>query len=279
MKPTYLPLLSLLSSLVLSACALDNLHSRQQIADQLAQRANFQKIDFNTDTFKIAAWKKIQNPTSKSMVIYIEGDGKAWFKRSQISKDPTPMNPLALRLAVQDPRDSILYLSRPCQYIIAQENCRNQYWTSHRYSQTVIDSYQMILDQVKTMYSVQQFELIAYSGGGVIASLLAAQREDIKSITTIASNLDHQSWTNYHHVTPLWGSLSLYPYTQVLSKITQYHLLGADDSNVLPQLNQKLLTRLLKNNNGFYQIYPDYNHSCCWVKNWPKILVKMNNLN
>ncbi len=50
------------------------------------------------------------------MVVYIEGDGRAYVNRRTPSNDPTPGNPMALRLALADPSLRVLYLGRPCQY-------------------------------------------------------------------------------------------------------------------------------------------------------------------
>ena len=48
--------------------------------------------------------------------IYIEGDGRAWETKYRLSEDPTPSNPVALRLAAVDPAANIAYIARPGQY-------------------------------------------------------------------------------------------------------------------------------------------------------------------
>ena len=39
---------------------------------------------------------------SPLLTLYLEGDGRAWASRYRLSSDPTPVNPLALRLAAVD---------------------------------------------------------------------------------------------------------------------------------------------------------------------------------
>ncbi len=264
------------------SCATTGFIERQETAKKIAEDAGFHKVVFDTGLFNVSGWEKIidlendRTQASGLMVVYIEGDGRAWESRHKVSKNPTPINPLALRLAVQERRPYVLYLGRPCQFVRIKkgDNCQEKYWTSHRYSQDIINAYHALFEQLKEKKGVQRFELVGFSGGGVVAALLAAQRKDIDFITTIASNLDHFFWADYHKVTPLNGSLDVFSYISGLSDVSQYHLWGANDSIVPFALNKKILNQLLNNTNVSYEVYENFNHYCCWVEHWTDIQTK-----
>ncbi len=263
----------------MNSCASSGLIERQETAKKIAEDAGFEKVVFDTGIFSLSGWEKIthlkelSNEKSDKMVVYIEGDGRAWESRYKISKDPTPLNPTALRLAVQEQSQHTLYLARPCQFImISQSNrCKQKYWSSHRYSQDVINAYHFVLEQIKETKGINKFELAGFSGGGVIAALLAAQRKDVVFLTTVASNLDHLRWTDYHKVTPLSGSLDMYSFLPDLSVIPQYHLWGGDDPIVPFDVNKKLLKQLLLSKNVSYKVYDNFSHDCCWAEHWHDI--------
>jgi hypothetical protein len=48
------------------------------------------------------------------MFNYQSGDGLAWLSSDVPSSDPTPLDPLALRLALAKPARNAAYLARPC---------------------------------------------------------------------------------------------------------------------------------------------------------------------
>ena len=256
-----------------------DLTERSETATRIAAKAGLQSITFDTGVFTIFGWKKssaLKNNRKKALkvlTVYIEGDGLAWQSRFKRSINPTPVNPMALRLAVKDDRNNVLYLARPCQFEISQTmiNCEPKYWTSHRYSQAVIDAYHVIFNALKEQYGIRQFEIIGFSGGGVIAMLLAAQRSDVVQLTTIASNLDHKLWTRYHEVTPLKGSLDIHSFLSKLKDVPQFHLFGSNDLIVPLKINEALLNHLIDNTFVHYRIVEGFDHSCCWVEHWPEI--------
>ncbi len=263
----------LLICFLLSACVSSYYPDKKQIAEDLAVKSGFLQVNFDTPLFQIYAWLKKSKILNDTLVIYIEGDGQAWKTRFQVSKNPTPKKPISLYLAIQDPSENIVYLARPCQFIELKNNinCQQKYWTSHRYSKEIINTYHAVLNQIKKIYNIKEIELVAYSGGGVIASLLAGQRKDITRLTTIASNLDHLAWTQYHKISPLKGSLSLYSEPLDFSTIEQQHFFGGKDSVVPYHINERLFKQQFKNDLFFYTIYNEFNHVCCWVEQWQTI--------
>src|SRR5690606_28769375 len=100
----------------------------------------------HTDTFAHLLIPRNINPSSDVLNVYIEGDGTPWIKNRYIAKDPSPQNPLALHLMMQDTQNS-LYLGRPCYFARYESedfrtntSCRPTLWTSARYSASVVES-------------------------------------------------------------------------------------------------------------------------------------------
>lgn len=60
-----------------------------------------------TDDFTLLTYLPPISGAVNTLTIHIEGDGLAWINSSTPSSDPTPTNPLALRLALLDTAPSV----------------------------------------------------------------------------------------------------------------------------------------------------------------------------
>jgi len=246
------------------------------IADSIAARSGWRKVTFDVQSFVITGYFK-SAPTpgaTQELTVYIEGDGRAFINRHTPSRDPTPHHPTGLQLAVADPGAPVLYLSRPCQYTAAdtQRECQTAYWTSARFSQTVITALNSALTQAKTLTQFQRLHLVGYSGGGAVAVLLASIRTDVVSIITVAGNLDHRFWTDYHRITPLYDSQNSADCAQSVAHIPQIHFVGGQDT-VMPvicaasyfrQMAHPTYARLI--------VLPELGHYRGWPALWPALL-------
>ena len=90
------------------------LEDRHAAAARIAQTADLEPSVLALSPFAIQSYRR---GAGEDVTIYIEGDGFAWVSRRQPSTNPTPVNPLALRLAATDPSPAVAYLARPCQYV------------------------------------------------------------------------------------------------------------------------------------------------------------------
>ena len=116
---------------------------RQQTADTVAQAGNLVQQKIATDDFLLTTYQRFDATSdNKQMVVYIEGDGMAWISRDQLSSNPTPVQPIALKLASIDTNANVLYVARPCQYLWPQKmnRCSSRYWSDKRGSEEVISS-------------------------------------------------------------------------------------------------------------------------------------------
>ncbi|WP_294895422.1 alpha/beta hydrolase [Sulfuricurvum sp. RIFOXYD12_FULL_44_77] len=249
---------------------------RMKTADTLTHSSQLSKYTYKTEHFNIMSYHK--NPSSceqDNLHLYIEGDGLAWISSQRVSQNPTPINPVALKLALKDEHSCIVYLSRPCQYV-SDQNCTSKYWTSHRFSPEILGSYNELLNTLKTYYNVSSFNLYGYSGGGTIATLLTAQRKDIKQLVTIAGNLDTSYWTLHHSITPLSGSLNPADFSDSLDNIDQYHLIGGKDEIVNETIFNSYLNRFKDARNIHHKIFKEFTHQCCWDRDWKEILEEID---
>jgi dienelactone hydrolase len=202
-------------------------------ADEIARKAGFKKQRVATSDFTLTVYTKTDR-LSDVLTIYIEGDGFAFTSRRMISSNPTPKDPVALRLAAADPHTNIAYLGRPCQYISEKEekNHNSKYWSDARFSEEVIRSMNQAVDTIKRQTAANETVLIGYSGGAAIAVLLAARRDDIAEIVTVAGNLDHIAVNKYHKVAQLRNSLNPIDYAEQVAYIPQRHFAGSKDKVV-----------------------------------------------
>lgn len=212
---------------------------------------------------------KLARGTSADILhVYIEGDGAAWPSPWQPPHDPTPLKPITLALAAKDQWPAVVYLGRPCQYLDAQDlvRCPIRYWTSHRFAPEVIDSYQQVLDATKRVYGARQIKLFGYSGGGVLAMLLSAKRDDVVEVVTIASPISVAEWTAWHDVSPLVGSLD--PVSLTVDFPPSIHFVGERDS-VVPG---EVVAPFAKKIGGRLRLVPDFDHECCWSRDWRRLM-------
>ncbi len=209
------------------------------------------------------------------MTVYIEGDGNAWHRRSQVSSDPTPNDPVSLRLAIRDPDADVLYLARPCQYLGkgSVENCDPSLWTVARYSQDVVTAMDRAITAAKASPE-DRLTLVGYSGGGVVATLVAAGRSDVDELITVAAPLDTVAWTNHHRVSALEGSLNPLDNLPASKRTRAFHFHGGRDRTVPPAVVDRYRLRASSERTRFLTL-SEFTHQCCWVRDW-RTLLSMN---
>ena len=185
-----------------------------------------------TRDFTLASWQKITEPFG-TYKIYIEGDGYAFNAYGHATQDPTPKGILVRELAFGDNSPNVIYLARPCQYV-KSPICSKRHWTTARFAPEVINAEYAAIKQIVGDNSVI---LIGFSGGAQVAGLTASAKPglNVKKIITIAGNLDHLAWAQYHNLPPLNESMNLESYRKQFARIPQIHYVGSDDK-VMPSV-------------------------------------------
>lgn len=284
---------SVILSSFLSGCSTLNqspISAQTHAVIQQAERQGFVPALYDTSLVTYAVWEKNNQKTNRTATetkqsnqnqniqeniqdihVYIEGDGNSWKTRYQVSDNPTPKNPLSLKLAMQDTHKNVIYLARTCQYHFDKEKCKSRYWSDARYSEEVIQSTNEILNQIKARLPHAHFLLIGFSGGGNIAALLSARRNDVSGLITIAGNLDHDALNEYHHVTPMRDSLNAIHYAKELKNIPQRHYVGSKDKIVPAWLATKYKQKL-DSSCVAIEVIKGNTHHQGWEEQWSQFL-------
>ncbi len=264
----------LLPLFLLVACTtLPTPDMRREYAIDLAAKKGWQAEILPAGPFDLAAFFPVSCQSHDPLTVYIEGDGFAWLDRSTPSSDPTPVDPLGLRLALLHPGGNAAYLARPCQYVGAEQmECVSRYWMEARFAPEVITATNQAVDALKSHFGAHHLQLVGYSGGGAIAELVAVRRDDVVRIITVAGNLDPHAWAAHHHLSPLTGSLDPVDYIDSLKQIPQWHFVGKEDEIVPPELAEAFSKRFPPLQQPVVKIVPSYDHHCCWVENWARLI-------
>lgn len=258
-------------SFLLAGCVTDD---SRITAKDIAQHSRLSRDDIQTNPFLIATWSRVTAPVH-SLRVYIEGDGFAWKSRTQPSDDPTPRNPIGLMLAATDKNKNVLYIARPCQFIEPPlpAHCDKRVWTSDRFSPSFIDAMNDALSQFVKQYPGVKLELIGYSGGGNIAAILAERRTDVRSLRTVAGNLDVAYVNAIHHVSAMPDAVSAIDRASALRTMPQLHFSGDADKTVTPEVAQRF-QRAVGGTCSQVDIVSNMTHGSDWAAIWPQLLAK-----
>ena len=243
---------------------------RQQTADTVAQAGNLVQQKIATDDFLLTTYQRFDSTAdNKQMVVYIEGDGMAWISRDQLSSNPTPVQPIALKLASIDTNANVLYVARPCQYLWPQKmnRCSSKYWSNKRSSEEVISSINQAISIVKQKQNIPSIRLIGYSGGGGIAALIADRRADVSEFVSVSGNLNYKLFTQTHNLSPMNGSIDPITVANQIDSIPQIHYVGADDKIIPRQIALSFSDKVKVINNVSHDNWPD---------KWAQILKTVN---
>jgi hypothetical protein len=198
--------------------------------------------------------------------IYVDGDGSPWIYGSRISVDPTPSNPLLLKL-MHDAEHPAAYLGRPCYFGSATSpGCSSRWWTFDRYSAPVVDSMCAAANAVAKARAADTVQLIGYSGGGAIVAAMIGCTDRLVSVVTVAANLDPARWASHHHYTPL-NDVSL-PATGPPG-IPETHWQCRADTNVPPSVTD---TYFAARPQARRIIVDECSHLTGWEEYWPGII-------
>ena len=264
----------LLLSALLSSCS--GLQNRHDTALAIASGGGLTPQVLDTGQFRLTLFYRGLAQHSSTIAIYIEGDGHAWKQKHVLSDDPTPIDPVALKLAATDPSPAALYIARPCQYLKDEDPqaCGSRYWSSHRFAEEVIRSVNKAVDWGVRKSGAAKVYIYGYSGGGAVAALVTAMRTDVAGLTTIAAPLDHAYWTRLQGISPLSASLNPADATDHLQYIPQVHFAGSEDKVVPVSILESYQERFKDRTNITLRVIPGFDHHCCWADAWPGLLLQ-----
>ena len=174
--------------------------------DELATASHFERLALPGRPFLHISYFKVGD-VGVPLHVYVEHDGTPWATPTRPSDDPTPRVPTMLDLMSRDAA-AVLYLGRPCYLGTARfPPCEPGWWTHRRFSPEVIGSMTAALHNFLSAHpEYSDVEFYGYSGGGVIATLMAARFPQTVRLVTVASPLDIDAWSRLHGYSRLDGS-------------------------------------------------------------------------
>lgn len=251
-------------SLLVSACA-----SRGARIEQLARDAEMQRAVIEVDGLRSIVFTR-GTVRGTRLIVFLEGDGQPWREGIAPAEDPTTSNPLALKLLMRTP-GMTAYVSRPCYQDARTSRCSTDLWTHGRYSSAIIEVMQAAIEQTASTAQASEIVLVGYSGGGVLAVLLAERLERIKAVVTVAANLDIDAWTEHHRYLPLAHSLNPATSTRDHGWI-EIHLAGARDAVVPLATSARYFARFPHAQRWEFE---QHGHVCCWLEEWDALWKKI----
>ncbi len=275
---------SVTAALSLGGCAAPSVQGHNA-AQELAIRHDFRPLAIDAGPFLLRGYLRTASTASapRDLVVYIQGDGRPYSRRDKVADNPTPASPLAFALAVQDPAPAVAYLARPCQFVAEEDvaswrSCVPADWTVERYGPRALAAMDRGLDVLKAAAGAARLHLVGHSGGGSMAALLAARRQDVAALVTVAANLDHAAWTAHHGVTPLHGSLNAADAASALRELPQLHFQGARDVITPAALNSRYFEALGEASCLEIHTAPMAGHGADWIAGWRERLAARESL-
>lgn len=240
---------------------------RDETAASIARTVGLEAATVGGAGFDLQTWRR-DDGRPGPLFVYVEGDGLAYLDARTPSSDPTPADPVALRLAAADPGPAVLYIARPCQFAAgrADPRCSVRAWTTGRFGAAVVASVDDAISRARVDHPERALVLVGYSGGGVIAALVAARRRDVALLVAVAAPLDVADWTRRLGVSPLDGAdLPL----DRLSAVTTVAFAGGQDK-VVPVASVASAVGKL-GASATLIVEPAFDHRCCWARDWPAL--------
>ena len=260
-----------LTAALLSGCVAGDMKPmREDAAKRAAGPVFMLPRDIAASPFMLQAYERVYQKDAP-VTLYIEGDGNAYATPDLASSDPTPVDPVGMRLAARDGGKNVIWLGRPCQYNDGWQNgkdCPAAYWTNKRFAPDVIKSYMSALNNIKRYHDVTGFNIVGYDGGAAIATILAGKRDDILSLRTVAGDLDHRVMSQLHNVTFLDGSLNPVDFAAQVAHLPQRHFIGKLDRITPPAVFNSFVQNAGDASCMNVTLVDDADHSLGWVEKW-----------
>ena len=242
-------------------------------ADDIAATAAFTRATLRGTEFVHVTYSAEGSGARAPLWVYIEGDGVPWIDEAIPASDPTPRTPVALAMMARGPRPAV-FLGRPCYFGTADRvPCAPVWWTHRRFAPEVAASMVGALGRLvdERGWEGRPINLVGFSGGGTLATLMVARMNGVCALITVASPLDIDEWAGARGYSPLAGTENPASLPPLPGGIRQLHLRGAHD-NVVTADNGAEFRR--RNPAAQFRVVANVDHGPAWVAAWETLLIE-----
>ena len=164
---------------------------------------------------------------------------------------------------------NIFMMARPRYKSLNGNKSNGSHARKSRYSIANINRIAEVIQNLKNYYNSEKVILVGYSGGAGIAMYLGSiDNKSIKSIRTIAGNINHNELSKILKISRLKKSINFYSIEKKINTIPQVHYYGLKDKIVPNELQTSYKIR--NSNNKCIKIKPvnKATHNEGWVDFW-----------
>lgn len=238
----------------LAGCSLMGMQPPATSAPMATTPSGFTVRQIDAGPFTLTAHEKIRTP-GQVAAVYIGGDG--------------PDAGVAPALAQRDKSANVIFLTRPCQN---GAPCANEFRGAKRFGPEVIGSVSRALDALKKQHNFYGFNLVGFASGATVAALVAAERQDVLSLRTVAGNLDTAVYGRLHKLPKLDGSLNPKDVSAKLLPLGQKHFVGGKDKTVTTEIGNSYVEASGRPDCLGLTVIDTAGHLDGWVEIWPDLL-------
>ena len=141
-----------------------------------------------------------------------------------------------------------------------------------RYAEPVIAATNQAIDRLLATSGARGVWLYGHSGGGAVALLVAARRDDVLGVVTVSGMLDTLAWTRMNGMPPLALSLNPADATARLERVPQLHFVGAEDEVVPEAVARAYAAHFPAGHAPQVRVVPSQDHQSHWAEAWPELL-------
>ena len=106
--------------------------------------------------FRLQAYERVYEK-GEPAILYIGGNS-----HHSSASSPEPKDPVALRLAAQDPKSNVIFLAQACQYVGDHDACPDEYMAGKRHAPEVIEAFNVALNNIRGANDISGFHIVGY---------------------------------------------------------------------------------------------------------------------
>lgn len=265
---------------ILSACYFPNMDMKRQVLNRLAVPNGMFERQIKADPYVIPSFEKVHEAGGIA-TIYIEGGQMIWDEFIKEREVATPLNPLGLHISTRDSSKNVIWLARPCQFNYSPKidgtPCTREEYGPGRFSLTNLRAMNAAIDNIQKKYHFKGINLVGIQDGAGVAVHIAASRNDVISLRTIAGMLDTEVFNqvyipeNYETVVDRTSN-NPGMHAAHLAQLPQHHFVGEWDKIVGPEMAQNF--RHAAGNSSCIRVseIKGVTNEKGWVNRWPDLL-------